>query len=338
MKKITCFILAVISTLCCFAFTACGGSDSVKITFVQEGQKNVVVTCKKGETLKDVPTPVKSSDTTLITEWNITDDFVAEENITITTTEYTDGLEFTIDSYGSEKYYKVEWYRGTASTVVIPEYYRGVRVGIIKRECFRRFKNVTVGGISKELVIDRIVLPEGLVYIQTYAFAGTSTYINVPSTLKKVDSFAFADGNATGTKGVLTIPAALKSIAERAFFGAISDTIIIEEGITEVGSYGVGYCNATELVWPKSLNKVHGLSFVGSKFSRILYAGNAFEWEFIEIGDESENGRTFKKELESEKYGIYFYSEKQPSADGNYWHYDENGKPAVWTKQLNRLR
>lgn len=26
----------------------------------------------------------------------------------------------------------------------------------------------------------------------------------------------------------------------------------------------------------------------------------------------------------------YYYSEAQSTADGNYWHYDENGDIAVW--------
>ena len=29
---------------------------------------------------------------------------------------------------------------------------------------------------------------------------------------------------------------------------------------------------------------------------------------------------------------VYFYSATEPTADGNYWHYDNNGKIIVWVK------
>ena len=27
---------------------------------------------------------------------------------------------------------------------------------------------------------------------------------------------------------------------------------------------------------------------------------------------------------------VYYYSEEEPTVEGNYWHYDENGNPAIW--------
>lgn len=27
---------------------------------------------------------------------------------------------------------------------------------------------------------------------------------------------------------------------------------------------------------------------------------------------------------------VYYYSEAEPVSEGNYWHYDDDGNPAVW--------
>ena len=29
-------------------------------------------------------------------------------------------------------------------------------------------------------------------------------------------------------------------------------------------------------------------------------------------------------------YTMYYYSEEQPIAEGNYWHYDKNGEITIW--------
>ncbi|MDE6059528.1 MAG: InlB B-repeat-containing protein [Clostridia bacterium] len=39
------------------------------------------------------------------------------------------------------------------------------------------------------------------------------------------------------------------------------------------------------------------------------------------------------KEISSENADIYFYSKNEPSVEGNYWHYDENGEIAIWVKE-----
>jgi hypothetical protein len=53
----------------------------------------------------------------------------------------------------------------------------------------------------------------------------------------------------------------------------------------------------------------------------VYYKGTAEEWNETSIGD-------------SNYYLIsatrYYYSETKPTEEGNYWHYDENGKVSVW--------
>ena len=58
-----------------------------------------------------------------------------------------------------------------------------------------------------------------------------------------------------------------------------------------------------------------------SRLTQVYYHGNAEEW--AKLLSESSND-----ELKS--LICYYYSETQPTTEGNYWHYDENGEIAVW--------
>ena len=58
----------------------------------------------------------------------------------------------------------------------------------------------------------------------------------------------------------------------------------------------------------------------------LYYAGSNSDWESINFL------------YESPSTTVYFYSEAEPALnadgtgyDGNYWYYDENGEPAIWT-------
>ena len=53
----------------------------------------------------------------------------------------------------------------------------------------------------------------------------------------------------------------------------------------------------------------------------VYYEGTAEEWAEISIASENYNLTNATR---------YYYSESQPTEEGNYWHYDENGKPVAW--------
>ena len=66
-----------------------------------------------------------------------------------------------------------------------------------------------------------------------------------------------------------------------------------------------------------------------TNLSSVYYTGTPEEWSAITIGD-------YNDSLTSAT--VYFYSETEPTLnvdgtgyDGNYWHYDKNGEPAIWT-------
>ena len=53
----------------------------------------------------------------------------------------------------------------------------------------------------------------------------------------------------------------------------------------------------------------------------VYYTGTEAEWSKISIGPDNSNLIWATR---------YYYSETEPTAAGNYWHYDENGEVAVW--------
>ena len=70
----------------------------------------------------------------------------------------------------------------------------------------------------------------------------------------------------------------------------------IGNSVTSIGSYAFYNC---------------------SSLTNVYYAGTESEWTEIDTGDLTTST-------------IYYYSETQPTDDGNYWYYDGDSNVAVW--------
>jgi len=56
----------------------------------------------------------------------------------------------------------------------------------------------------------------------------------------------------------------------------------------------------------------------------VFYKGSAEGWDEIVIGNS----------LDLSKGSIYYFSAVEPTDNGNYWHYDTDGKtPIIWQKE-----
>ena len=143
------------------------------------------------------------------------------------------------------------------------------------------------------------------------AFYGCSglTSITIPDGVTSIGSSAFED--CSGLTSV-TIPDSVTSISDSAFYGCSSLTsITIPDGVTSIGSYAFYDCNSLKTVF---------------------YKGTAEQWKEISI----RNGNTNLTNA-----ARYYYSETEPALssdgtayDGNYWHYDTDGKtPVIWNKE-----
>ena len=82
MKKL---ILIVLAIVCCFAIVACGGQTEEKVycsvTFVQEGENDVIKTVEKGTALTDIPLPKSLAGYTVT--WDRTDFSRINEDISV---------------------------------------------------------------------------------------------------------------------------------------------------------------------------------------------------------------------------------------------------------------
>ena len=99
----------------------------------------------------------------------------------------------------------------------------------------------------------------------------------------------------------VTIPDSVTSIGEDAFYNCRSLTsVTIGNGVTSIGYAAFEGCD--------SLNTVY-------------YKGTAEEWSSIGIG--SWNSKLINATR-------YYYSETEPTTQGNFWHYNAEGEIVLW--------
>lgn len=318
MKKITKGMFAFIFA-CCTVLSGCSlltPIEKVQIAFQQDGKETVVIEANKGEKLSTLP-QVSQIDGSMITEWNIADDFVAESNVTIHAISYTKGLEFDKYQYKNEMYYEIDNYTGTYMEVTVPAYYKGLPVGRVGTEAFLDNRTIT-----------KVNLPEGLQSIKDRAFRNCMNMesFTIPSTVTELGSYVFYSMSKV-TK--LELPAGLTTIPDRAFQGMGITELVIPEGVTSVGMHALTIATLKTIVWPKSLVSVHGQAiwYPHQVIENIYYMGSEADWEMLEISDDSYRDINARDQLS--QIAVWFYSEEEPMFRGNYWHYVD-GEPTTW--------
>ena len=132
-----------------------------------------------------------------------------------------------------------------------------------------------------------------------YAFKGCSslTNIDIPDGVISIEGAVFMECSGLTS---MDIPDGVTSIEYRAFEDCSGLTSIeIPDRVTSIGNGAFKGC---------------------SRLTSVYYKGTAEEWKSIEIGDYN----TYLTNATR-----YYYSESQPTTEGNYWHY-ENGEITVW--------
>lgn len=97
----------------------------------------------------------------------------------------------------------------------------------------------------------------------------------------------------------------MTSIDDRMFwFCSELTTIVIGNGVTSIGEFAFHACN---------------------KLEKVYYNGTAEDWDKIDI--DSSNDSYLYGFINNER--LYYYSETQPTGEGNYWH-DVGGEIVEW--------
>ena len=170
--------------------------------------------------------------------------------------------------------------------------------------------NGQIGYYALQIITDRIASKlytynDFVLYKESEAstllisYNGNATDIVVPSGVTSINRIAFQScSNLTS----IEIPASVTSIGSSAFSGCNNLTSIkIPASVTSIGSSAFEYCN---------------------NLTSVYYTGTASNWDNISIN----SGNSFLTDAT-----IYYYSETEPSEEGNYWHYVD-GEIVVWTK------
>jgi len=108
--------------------------------------------------------------------------------------------------------------------------------------------------------------------------------------------------------------------------------VIIPDAITHIEANAFQSCpNLETLIIGSGVEKIEGAQALYSdNFNKIYYMGTQKQWEKIDIaGRKSTGGVSFDANIELLKATVYFYSEEEPTEEGNYWHYVD-GVPTPW--------
>jgi len=152
-----------------------------------------------------------------------------------------------------------------------------------------------------------------------YAAGKTDTAFTVPDGVEIIGNGAF---HSCIKLTSISLPDSVTSIGRLAFIYCYSLTdinISKNTQITSIGDYAFDGCLAlTSITIPDSVTSIgEGAFDIGGKCSAIYYGSTSAEWEELNI-DYPAN------------ITIYYYSEKAPETEGNFWYYDEDGNAAVW--------
>ncbi len=152
--------------------------------------------------------------------------------------------------------------------------------------------------------LKEVTIPTGVTVIKEWSFqsCGALTKIVIPDGVVTIEQSAFA--NCSGLQEVV-LPDTLKTISSYAFSDCYNIHVIIPGGVTEIGEQA--FDNVGSVLFKEGFGGDIGYD----AFKNALYV--YFE------GNEADFPQA--DEFDGTDATVYFYSEEQPTTEGNYWHY-----------------
>lgn len=150
--------------------------------------------------------------------------------------------------------------------------------------------------------LEEVVLPSDLTFIPERTFIGLDKLckVNIPTTVTHIDAQALLN---------------CSSIKE----------LILPEGLISIGNWAFSGCSSLKtVILPKSLTVGNYAPFKDcASLESVFYTGSKGEWDNF-----SDSSPYFLVDF-NETAKIYTYSEKKPTAEGNFWRYVD-GVPTIW--------
>ncbi len=176
---------------------------------------------------------------------------------------------------------------------------------------------------AKEL--DYRLSPDESYYIVTGIGEVTNTDIIIPSTYNSLPVTSII-GEAFKSNTQLTsvtIPDSVTFIGAYAFNGCTKlTTVTIGNSVASIGEEAFRGCaKLTTVTIGSSIASIDNATFTDcSSLTSVYYKGTQSDWNNISIGSFNGNLMTATR---------YYYSESQPTDEGNYWRYVD-GVPTFW--------
>ena len=172
--------------------------------------------------------------------------------------------------------------------------------------------------------LESILLPDNITSIEKYTFYKCLSLksIEIPDSVTTVNSFVFDGCSALES---IKIPDSVTSIGTYAFSDCSAlKSIALSESITNIGDGLFKGCSSLKnLVIPDSVTKVGFYAFNNcSALKDVYYKGSQTEWAKITLNSSGNSYLTSATR--------YYYSETEPTTDGNFWYYDADGTVEIW--------
>ncbi len=209
-------------------------------------------------------------------------------------------------------------YIGDMALIRLPNSMAGFPVTSVAANAFENTKSEDVY---------RIILGENITSVGDSAFSGCEGIeIIVEGGLVSIGEKAFygCDGLTSVTFGE-----GAQTVSYGAFSGCTSlKTVVLSGTVTKIDESAFANCSALQSVMlHSSLKSVGDSAFLDCEAMKaVYYYGTAEEWAQTEIA-KANNGNTVLTEA-----NFYIYSETEPTegAQGQYWHFEKNGKIRIW--------
>ena len=192
-------------------------------------------------------------------------------------------------------------------TLIIPDYFQGYPVKKIAANGF-----INKMGIQNNPITRKIRLPEYLEIIGLSAFSNMTKLeeVTMPETVTSIGHYAFL--NCKSLKKV-TFFNGLKEIGDNAFENTALEALDLPHTLEVIGDYAFR-CNKGKT----------GVSVISPKLTRVVIPNSVKE-----MGKEIFAGRKCLTEIVYQGVA-YTYSVAEPTKEGNFWHYDEDGYFTIW--------
>ena len=170
-----------------------------------------------------------------------------------------------------------------------------------------------------------VIFADGVTSIRNDLFYGWHGLDNVviPDSVTSIGNNAFYSCDSLTS---IVIPDSVTSIGEFAFSGCSSlESVIIGNGVTSISNYAFSSCqNLKSVVIGSSVTSIKNSAFSYCyALEALYYVGSSSSWNKVII----ENNYDYNSYLINAPR--YYYSETQPTTEGNFWHWVD-GEPVAW--------